>query len=166
MAEKEWLDGSDGRSIEQLIELEESYRIDSIVLAIENALMAKADLTEAEQVVLAVEAMEREVNNGGFEQFFLNSSNEYVPVLVSALKRIGAAKTAEIADRAGTILGAAPDWLSERYEAAVSAAEESARAELSACDDAYYASGEAVADMLFAFIKANKADFDLGADSA
>jgi hypothetical protein len=76
MTEKEWLDERGGRNIEQLIALELTHRIDSIVVAIEDALMAKSEVTEAEQVVLTVEAMEREVNNGGFEQFFLNSSNQ------------------------------------------------------------------------------------------
>ena len=51
--------------------LEHAYRIDSIVVAIEGALMEKPSPTATEQIVLAVEAMEREVNNGGFQQFFL-----------------------------------------------------------------------------------------------
>lgn len=166
MTEKEWLDERGGRNIEQLIALELTHRIDSIVVAIEDALMAKSEVTEAEQVVLTVEAMEREVNNGGFEQFFLNSSNQYAPVLVSALKQIGAAKTADIANRACKVLGAAPGWPSERYEASASKADESTRAELNACDNAYFASGEAIADMLFAFIKANKGNIYLTTDSA
>jgi hypothetical protein len=37
---------------------------------------------------------------------------------------------------------------------------------LSACDNAYHSSGEALADLLFEFIKANKADIELSADSA
>jgi len=165
MTEMEWLAGSGGRSIEQLIQLEQTHRIDSIVVAVEDALLEKAELTAAERIVLAVEAMEREVNNGGFHQFFLNSSDEYAPILVSVLEEIGAVKTAEIADHAARALGAVPDWAPERYELAASKANESTLAELSACDDAYYSSGEAIADILFEFIKANKADINLGTDS-
>ena len=166
MTGTKWLDGPDGRSIEQLIELEGTHRIDSIVAAIEDALMEKADLNATERVVLAVEAIEREVNNGGFEQFFVNSSDEHAPMMVSALEEIGAVKTAEIADRAALALGATPDWPPERYEAAASEANESILAELSDCDDAYHACGEAIADLLFEFIKANKADIDLSGESA
>ena len=158
MTGKEWLDGPGGRSIEQLIELEDSCRIDSIVVAIEESLMAKADMTPSEEIVLAVEAMEREVNNGGFEQFFLNSSYEYAPILVAALQKIGASQTASIANRAMRVLGAGADWSPERYEEVTSEADETVLEELRACDDAYYAAGEAIAEKLFGFIKANQAD--------
>jgi hypothetical protein len=166
MAEAKWLDGVGGRSLDQLIQLAATHRIDSIVIAIEDALLEKAEVSATEQVVLAVESMEREVNNGGFEQFFCNASVAYAPVLVSALEQIGAPKTAEIADRAASVLGAESDWPSERYEVAVSKVDESTQAELSACDNAYHSSGEALADLLFEFIKANKADIELSADSA
>ena len=109
----QWLEGYGGRSIDELVELAASYRIDSIVVAIEDALMSEADMSSAEKVVLAVEAMEREVNNGGFEQLFSNSSNEFAPVLVSALERIGTMRTAEIARRAVKAISAAPNWTPE-----------------------------------------------------
>jgi hypothetical protein len=166
VAERKWLEGSGGRSIGQLIELEDTYRFDSIVIAIENALLAKTEVNATERVVLTVEAMEREVNNGGFQQFFLNSSNEFAPVLVAALQQIGASKTAGIADRAARAIGATSDWPSERYERAASEADEDTLRELSACDESYYASGEAIADMLFEFIKVNQANIDPNADAA
>jgi hypothetical protein len=57
-------------------------------------------LTEEERIILAIEALEREVNNGGYSQFFLNSSREYAPVMVRALERIGCLKTAKITQKA------------------------------------------------------------------
>ena len=162
MTERQWLDGHGGRSIDELIELADSYRIDSIVVAIEDALMSKSDLSAAEEVVLAVEAMEREVNNGGFEQFFSNSSNDFAPVLVSALDRIGTSKTAEIARRAVAAISATPSWTPEQYEAAAASADKTVLDELSACDAAYYSSGEAISDQLFEFIKLNREDINLG----
>ena len=166
MSEKQWLDESGGRSVDQLLELANTHRIDSIVLAIEGALMAKPEVSSSEEVVLAVEAMEREVNNGGFEQFFSNSSNLFAPVLVSALERIGAVKTAEIAKRASRALGAAPEWTAEQFEGAALAANEPTRAELNACDEAYYVAGEDIADRLFDFIKRNRAEIEIGPSSA
>jgi len=165
MAEMQWLEGHGGRRIDELIELAASYRIDSIVVAIEDALMSKADVSSAEEVVLAVEAMEREVNNGGFEQFFANSSKDFAPVLVSALERIGTSKTAEIARRAVKAISATPSWTPEQYEAAAASAGEAVLEELSACDAAYFSSGEAIADQLFEFIKRNREDINLGAAS-
>ena len=95
-----WLNGYSDQSVEQLLSLEGEYRTDSLVLAFEEAINRKAQrdgmqsLSEEERVVLAVEALEREVNNGGYDQFFVNSSREFAPTVVSALQRIGCKKTA------------------------------------------------------------------------
>lgn len=164
MAEKQWLEAVGNRTIEQIIQLEDTHRIDSIVVAIEDALLEKADLTAAERIVLVIEAMEREVNNGGFNQFFFNSSNEYAGELVSALRQIGAPNAAEIAERALRTVGAQPDWTCDQYEVASVDPDETTMAELNACDDAYYASDEPIAEKLFEFIKANHEDIRLGAD--
>ena len=143
MPEKPWLDSAAGRSTDELIALERDYRIDSLVVAIEGALLAKPKLTPAETVVVAVESMEREVNNGGFEQFFTNSSGEYAPALVSALEQIGTPETADVARRAVSA------WASQSLD------------ELGECDSAYYDLKEPIADRLFEFIKINRADIKL-----
>lgn len=87
-----FFDNYDGQSVDELIALDQTHRIDSLVLAFESAISAKKDsggkLTEVEKTVLAIESMEREVNNGGFSQFFYNSSVEYAPILVDSLKGI------------------------------------------------------------------------------
>lgn len=45
---------------------------------------------------LLVENLFREVNNGGFQQFYMNSSGNYANITIDALKEIGAIKTANI----------------------------------------------------------------------
>jgi hypothetical protein len=57
-----FLDSYAGQSTNELIDLEGSYRVDSIVLAFEEALQRKEILTQQEKVVLSVEALEREAN--------------------------------------------------------------------------------------------------------
>jgi hypothetical protein len=66
VTEKAFLDGYRGQTLDELLTMTDTYREDSIILAIEQALQQKAptDLTPPEHVVLAVEALEREVNNG------------------------------------------------------------------------------------------------------
>ena len=94
MSSSEWLDGYTGQSTEELIALEGAYRTDSIVLAFEQAISNKAarigaeHLTTPERVVLAVEALEREVNNDGYTGLFTYYS-EHVPYLVPSLTAIG-----------------------------------------------------------------------------
>ncbi len=43
-----------------------------------------------------VEELEAEVNNGGFDQYFFNSSGENAAAVIGALDKIGATKTAGI----------------------------------------------------------------------
>src|SRR5579859_2330538 len=109
MPDLQWLDGYRGESVDELIALQGKYRIDSLVLAFEQAMSQKAarvgddKLTVEDRVILAVEALEREVNNGGYGQFFLNTP-EYSPIIVDALRRIGCPKIAEITQKAVKIV--------------------------------------------------------------
>jgi len=157
-----WLDGYSGQSADQLLSLEGEYRIDSLVLAFEQAIGQKGQrggvrsLTDEERVVLAVEALEREVNNGGYDQFFVNSSREFAPTVVAALQRIGCKKTAAITQRAITALGIS-DLTSEAIDGAMVGDDEQRVAKLNRCNDSYYKCAEPVAERLFAFIKVNKA---------
>lgn len=52
------------------------------------------------QVALCMHRLESEVNNGGFHQFFLNSSGEIVPHTLRALSAIGAPGTKRLLEEA------------------------------------------------------------------
>jgi hypothetical protein len=89
-----------GESADELMAHEGRYRIDSLVAAFDSAILCKQAsrrlLSTTERVVLAVEALEREVNNGGYEQFFSNSSKQYAATIVEALVQIGCPRCADI----------------------------------------------------------------------
>jgi hypothetical protein len=135
---KPFLDSYEGQSTTELIALKDTYRIDSLVLAFEQAIQAKpeADLTEPERFVLAIEAMEREVNNGGWNQFFLNTNNEFNPILVNALIAIDCPDNSEIASKAISAF---------QGETEMEALEE--------LDNQYFAGTESIADKLFQYIE-------------
>src|SRR5208283_2606014 len=112
MRQLPFLQEYEGQTIDEIIALRGRFRDDSLVCAIESALkkregwydldserMERAilSLTEAERVVMAIEAMEREVNNGGYEQFFVNSSKHFAPHIVQALQTIGCTEFADLA---------------------------------------------------------------------
>jgi hypothetical protein len=73
-----------------------------------------------QKVFSAIWAVESEVNNGGFSQYFLNGSGESTPFVVEALETVGAPKTADICKRA--IVTAFPAGLPQSEEAIRSAA--------------------------------------------
>ncbi len=59
-------------------------------------------LTEPQKVFLYIDNLLTEVNNGGFNQFYTNSSGNFSHETVEALKTIGAYKTAKIVETANS----------------------------------------------------------------
>lgn len=163
MAGLKWLDGYTGQSVGELVALASEYRVDSIVSAFEQAIQQTTDrdslsrLNEAELTILTVESLEREVNNGGYHQFFLNTP-EYAPFVVAALQRIGCLKTADISALAISLLGLQQPFTLEQVEAVLDRDPDGKLIEIliDQCDGQYYDSGEPIADRLFAYIVANR----------
>lgn len=147
------------QSINELIALEEDYRTDSLVLAIESAILAKKEsgqsISKVENLILAIEAMERNVNNGGFSAFFLNTG-EYSPIIVHSLITINCPKNAALAEQAITCLNintleATPDTVRNKIKFSDDKLED----ELTEIDQLYYFSDEAIELRLFEYIKEN-----------
>ena len=157
-----WLEAYDGQSTDDLIALEGEYRTDSIVLAFEMALdqkesrVGEAGLSDEERVVQAVEALEREVNNGGYGQFFTNTSHAYAPVIVDALARIGCREAAEITQAAIDAVGLEGPMTSDAIEDAMENDDESRDEKLVACNNRYYETVGDLSEPLQNFIKASK----------
>ena len=99
-------------------------------------------------------ALDREVNNGGYHQFFLNSSRRFAAVILDYLGRIGCTATAAIARRAIAAL-----QLPELFAQAVSAiirTENPERDEiLDACDREFYKLRE-ITPHLFGYIETHQ----------
>lgn len=162
MSSDRWFEAYAGQTTDELLALEAGYRIDSLVLAFEQAIQQKTGpLSTQERFVLAVEALEREVNNGGYSQFFVNSSNEFVDVIVGALHAIGCPKVAGITQAAIAALGVVGELTPEKAESRASAAivgeNQQLHDALESCDTQFYANDEPIADRLFEWIRVNKA---------
>lgn len=161
MSQLPWFDGYSGQSTAELIALAGTYRADSLVVAFEEALDRKAyekgagNLTEEERIVLAVEALEREVNNGGFSQFFVNSSKEYADVIAAALRRIGKSKAAALCEDAIRTLGIDGPLTVEAIDRVMAAEDDSRVRALAECDARYFSEAGDLSSALLAFIQAN-----------
>jgi hypothetical protein len=162
MAGHQWLEAYGGQSAEELLGLASEYRVDSIVLAVESALLARAgDLNEVESTVLAVEAYEREVNNGGHHQFFINRP-ECAKDAGAALNRIGCPQAAHIAHEALKLLCLADSATPEAVQRALEAGGEPLRQALAdRCDAPFFDGVESIGDCLFAYLKAHVAQLRL-----
>jgi hypothetical protein len=161
-----WFEDYSGQTVEQLLLLEGQFRTDSLLVAFEQALGRKEvregpeNLTDEERVILSIEELEREVNNGGYGQFFLNSSIGYAPTIVDSLRRIGCPATAAITLKALEALRIASPSI-ETIEAVMMEANPQRDEELRQCDDLFFSATENIGSSLFAFIKTNKSSISL-----
>ena len=96
---KPWLEYN-GETTAELLAGKKTHRIDSILCALEWGIQGKKKKTPEERLVLSIMALDREVMNGGFDQFFRNSSREYAPVIVKSLETVGSLRTAALTARA------------------------------------------------------------------
>jgi len=161
MKDKKFLEEYGGQSIDELIELEATHRADSIILAFEEALDRKREqqgersVSDVERVILAIEALEREVNNGGFNQFFTNPSYVFVPGIVACLNKISCLKTAAITQKAIDALCLDKldfDSIVDR----VNEDDETLNSILKACDHEFYGYPDDIETRLFEYIKTNR----------
>jgi hypothetical protein len=162
MAELKWLDGYSEESTDELLALEGAYRTDSIVLAFEQALNQKEArngaecLTEEERVIVAVEALEREVNNGGYEQFFINSSKEYASIIVASLRSVECEETAALTQDSIDALGIHGLITVEAINRVMDIESDDRSKKLGECDKRYFKVAGDLSKPLLYFIKNNK----------
>lgn len=105
------------------------------------------------QVAYCLHRLEAEVNNGGFEQFFSNSTGEYVSETIQALEKIGAIKTSELLKRAVSI--GFPDGYpadASQYESAV-IDDDNVADELDALDEEFFEYVEPLADLVNKYLE-------------
>ncbi len=119
-----------------------------------------AEQSLPQKVFSTIWAVESEVNNGGFSQYFLNSSAESAPFVVEALETIGAPKTANICIRA--IATAFPSGLPAPVEAirlvAADFPDETLE-KLETLDQEFLAYPHDLTDLLFAYISNHPEEF-------
>lgn len=117
-------------------------------------------LTESQRTVLFVENLEREINNGGFNQFFFNSSGDFTHETVTALKTVKAYKTADI------LLKSISAWPNQnvpkdrvKRQGMLQQIEGKGNPIWNECNEQFYKYPDNLVTLLFEFIKSNKSDF-------
>ena len=119
-----------------------------------------AEQSTPQKVFSAIWAVESEVNNGGFTQYFQNYSSETASFVADALELIEAPKTAEICRRAVMIafpkgLPTSPDEISE---AAANFSPDVEQA-LSKLDQEFLAYPHDLTELLYAYVSSRPDEF-------
>lgn len=106
----------------------------------------------------AIWTLEADVNNGGFDQYYLNSSGDHAWYAPRALEAVGAATIASIVTEANAVFGAdgPPADRDARLEA-LEALEPEARQRWGELDERFFEYPDDLTGCLYAFVQANSA---------
>ncbi|MGH9856787.1 MAG: DMP19 family protein [Acidobacteriota bacterium] len=117
-------------------------------------------LTEAEQTFFCIVSLDGEVNNGGFDQFFFNSSGDYSLPTLPALQRIHADYTANLFKQAlSTFKNGAPNADREQRWKQMDEFTDAQNHTLSKLDLEYYEEHDKITDLLCSYARSKKIDF-------
>jgi len=117
-------------------------------------------LTPAERVVFCLDQLEREVNNGGFAQFFENSSGDHAMDTIEALRVLGAPTMAALVAEAVSVFPQGwPATDREDRQRQLAALDTQARATLDRLDEAFFAYPENLAALERRYVRAHQDQF-------
>lgn len=150
-----------GQSSDEVLAHVETHSVFSVFGGLRWCIEAKArarggedSLTCEERVFLAVLDLISEVNNGGYRQFFWNSSRRFTPIIVDSLRRIDCERTAELTERAIAALGLS-ELTVEAITEEIQHDNPERNARLEALDREFYSFEEAT-DQLLRFVVAER----------
>ena len=118
------------------------------------------NLTEVEKTFIYVEMLEAEINNGGFDQYFYNTSGDYYSESLQAYKTIGAHKTVKIIEEAFKIFPVNPiPKDNEKRQDILENVDEETSKKWNLLEDKFYEYEENISGLLLEFVKKNKSEF-------
>jgi hypothetical protein len=128
-------------------------------------LMWLPELRPAEQALIAIWELEQEVYNGGFLQYFQNSSGNHVPFICDVLRRVGASKVTSIMERAIALAGPGVPWDDEikRFTVLDTLSDEN-KNKLSQLDHEFYEQLDDLNLMLFRYLSKHRDQVDAPED--
>ncbi|MCK6459466.1 MAG: DMP19 family protein [Planctomycetes bacterium] len=121
-------------------------------------------LTLAERVFRAIWELEGEVNNGGFEQYFFNTSGDTAFAVVDALREVGAHQAARIAEQANALFpgSACPKDRAERQKQ-LGALGPGQKSLLEDLDGQFYAYPDNLTELLFGYVRRHANEIEAAA---
>lgn len=116
-----------------------------------------SNLNEIEKTFIYVDILEGQVNNGGFDQFFFNSSGDFTYEVLESYKNIGAYKTAKIINEAIKLFPTVPvSKDTETRRIIMQDLSEEISEKWNQLDDQFYEYEENIVIYMIDYIKKNK----------
>lgn len=117
---------------------------------------------KSRQAIYVIWLLETEVNNGGFNQFYFNSSGEFAELIPDALKLVGANNFADLMNRANSTYKSEYDKITEDQDGTLDGFSKSYKNNpLNKYDDEFYElyENENLNDLQIKYIRSHKYDF-------
>ena len=115
-------------------------------------------LNDYEKTFIYIDIFENHTTNGGFEEFFWNSSGQFSHEILAAYEAVGAKKTATLIYNAFTEFGEIPIPKDNTFRKKILTELNSDAWET--LDQAFYKSKEAIVPLVLKFVAKNSAHFD------
>ena len=114
-----------------------------------------------QRVFSAIWALESQVNNGGFAQYFLSSDGETAHFASTALRTIGAVECAQLVERAVMLVSPSAPLPADQEgrEVLVEALPEESIEALEQLDTQFYSYPDNLTELLFAYVAAHPNEF-------
>jgi hypothetical protein len=116
------------------------------------------DLNAYEKTFIYIDIFENHTTNGGFEEFFWNSSGQYSHEILEAYEAIGATKTATLIYNAFKVFGEIPIPKDNAFRKKILTDLKSEAWDV--LDQAFYKSKEDIVPLILNFVTRNSAYFD------
>jgi len=117
---------------------------------------------KSRQAIYMISRLEAEVNNGGYNQFYFNSSGQFATALPEALKLVGATKFADLTERANSTFEKEKSKITEDQDGTVEGFSKSYENNpLNKFDEEFYKLNDAknLQKILVDYIRKNKKEF-------
>jgi len=127
-----------------------------LVHAVQNTDLGYAGLSDAEKKYFAVRLLVGEVYNGGFDQYFHNSSSDYYFNAEIGLEEMGAVQSLSLLSQAKQIVfgvASVPESTQQRREILLQRDYDSYADQLSALDDLFYEDPDGLNERMEAFAR-------------
>ncbi|WP_205942739.1 DMP19 family protein [Pedobacter psychroterrae] len=117
-------------------------------------------LPKPQQVIYITWILEGEVNNGGFNQYYYNSSGQFAKLAPEALKLVGATQHAALTQAANDVYEKEKERIVKYQDGTSEGFSKSYENNpLEKFDDQFYKLKEPLMDLQIAYIRKNKKDF-------
>jgi uncharacterized protein DUF4375 len=160
--------GSFGKTVNEILSHQTNTNAEDILEALHYRITQKKEvrgeksLTDTERKILAVDWLKEEVDNGGFDQYFMNSYGDDAQAALAGLKEIGDTNRASLLEYAIAVFPTSqPPTSQDKRQTIMERIAKQSKPVWDRCDSEFYALTNNLTDLTIAYAKKKKSEIIL-----